>query len=135
MSKKLFSDKEIKLLSKNKYVKNISQKGITYTDEFKRIVITENEKGKPARLIFEEYGFDVEIIGESRMKSALKRWKTSYKENGLSGLNDSRKVNSGRPLNRELSLEEKYKRLEAELHLAKAENELLKKIQLMKRGL
>jgi len=30
MSKKLFSDKEIKLLSKNKYVKNISQKGITY---------------------------------------------------------------------------------------------------------
>ena len=31
MSKKLFSNKDIELLSKNKYVKKVSEKGITYT--------------------------------------------------------------------------------------------------------
>ncbi len=39
MSKKLFTEKEIKLLSKNKYVKYVSSKGITYTDEFKHILL------------------------------------------------------------------------------------------------
>lgn len=34
MSKKLFTEKEIKLLSSNNYVKSVSSKGITYTDEF-----------------------------------------------------------------------------------------------------
>ncbi|MCZ6944744.1 IS3 family transposase, partial [Bacillus mycoides] len=46
MTKKLFTEKEIQTLSKNPHVKSVSQKGITYTDEFKRIFIEENEKGK-----------------------------------------------------------------------------------------
>lgn len=46
MSKKLFSSKDIEILSKNKYVKKVSEKGITYTDEFKRLFIAENEKVK-----------------------------------------------------------------------------------------
>ena len=36
MSKKLFSNKDIELLSKNKQVKKVSEKGITYTDELKK---------------------------------------------------------------------------------------------------
>ncbi|KMT50178.1 hypothetical protein TU51_10475, partial [Bacillus cytotoxicus] len=36
MTKKLFTEKEIEILSKNRYVKSVSPKGITYTDEFKR---------------------------------------------------------------------------------------------------
>ena len=35
MSKKLFTSKQINELSTNKYVKSVSPKGITYTDEFK----------------------------------------------------------------------------------------------------
>ena len=50
------------------------------------------------------------------------------------GLRDTRKENSGRPLERELTLEEKNARLEAEINLLKAENELLKKIDLWKGG-
>ena len=45
MSKKLFSSKDIEILSKNKYVKKVSEKGITYTDEFKRlfeVILTDN---------------------------------------------------------------------------------------------
>ncbi|MFB6434462.1 MULTISPECIES: IS3 family transposase [Bacillus cereus group] len=129
MTKKLFTEKEVQILSKNRYVKSVSQKGITYTDEFKRIFIEENEQGKPPRIIFEECGFDIDIIGLQRIVSSGNRWRTSYKQNGVFGLRDTRKENSGRKSERELTLEEKYARLEAERNLLKAENELLKKIK------
>lgn len=58
MSKKLFSNKDIEILSKINMLK-----GITYTDEFKRLFIAENEKGKFPRDIFAECGFDIDIIG------------------------------------------------------------------------
>jgi transposase len=73
MSKKIFTEKEIKLLSSNKYVKSVSSKGITYADEMKHVFIAEREKGKLARDIFEEYGFDVNVLGMERIKSASKR--------------------------------------------------------------
>lgn len=135
MSKKIFTEKEIKLLSRNPYVKSVSSKGITYTDEFKRIFITENENGKFPRDIFTEYGFDIEILGMERVKSAGKRWRAAYRKNGVTGLQDTRKGTSGRPNEKELSLEEKYARLEVQNHLLKAENELLKKLEMTERRL
>ena len=42
MSDKIFTEEEIAILSKNKYVKKVSNKGITYTDEFKRSFIAKN---------------------------------------------------------------------------------------------
>ncbi len=41
----------------------------------------------------------------------------------------------GRPRERELTLEEKNTRLEAEINLLRAENELLKKIRFAERGM
>ncbi|OAB41320.1 transposase [Paenibacillus glacialis] len=79
MSHKLFNKKEIKPLIASPFVKNISEKGITYTDEFKRIFIAEYEKGKLPRQIFEECGFDVESLGMDRMHSATKRWRSAYR--------------------------------------------------------
>lgn len=134
MSNKLFTTNEIQLLSKNPYVKKVSSKGITYTDEFKRIFITENENGKFPREIFEMCGFSIEILGMKRIESSGKRWRAAYRKNGVCGLVDTRTHNSGRPSEKNLSLEEKYKRLEAQNQLLKAENELLKKIKLMERG-
>ena len=34
INRKLFTKENIELLSKNKYVKKVSEKSITYTDEF-----------------------------------------------------------------------------------------------------
>nr|WP_237072024.1 IS3 family transposase [Priestia flexa] len=127
MSKKTFTEIEIKQLAANKYVKSVSSKGITYTDEFKEIFIAEKEKGKFARLIFEECGLDTEVLGTQRIKSASKRWKKAYTVNGIDGLRDTRPGNSGRPREKELTLEEKNSRLEAQINLLKAENEPLKK--------
>lgn len=112
---------------------NVTNKAITYTDEFKQIFITDNENGKLAREIFEEYGFDVDIIGIDRVRSSGKRWRANYRNNGVCGLTDTRRNNSGRPTSKELSLEEKYARLEAQNNLLKAENELLKKLDMMER--
>jgi hypothetical protein len=132
---KTFTEKEIKKLSANPNVKSVSPKGITYTDEFKRLFIIENEKGKLPRQIFEENEFDIEIIGLKRIQSSGKRWRAAYRDNGVVGLRDTRKENSGRPSDKELSLEEKYARLEAANNLLKAENELLKKIDFAERRL
>ena len=134
MSKKLFTDKEIKLLDANPYVKNVSSKGITYMDEFKEIFIIESKKGKLARDIFDEHGLDKEILGDARILGASKRWKSAFKKCGIDGLRDTRKENSGQTFKRELSKDEKYAKMEAELALVKAENELLKKIKQIERG-
>jgi transposase len=135
MSKKHFSEKEIQKLSKNPYVKTVSSKGITYTDDFKSIFINESNSGKLPRQIFEDNGFDIEIIGIVRVNRAASRWRAAYKDSGALGLRDLRKENSGRPTKRELTLEEMIARLEAKNHLLMAENELLKKINMMERGL
>lgn len=135
MSKKLFTEKEIKILSSNPYVKSVSSKGITYSDKFKQLFIEDYEGGKLPRHIFEEYGFDVDILGMERVTAAGKRWRAAYKENGVVGLRDTRGENSGRLCKRELTLEEKYARLEAKHKLLQAENELLKKIRFAERGL
>lgn len=67
----------------------------------------ENENGKLPREIFEESGLNVDLIGMGRIKTARKRWRAAYRKAGVEGLQDTRKTNSGRPLERELTLEEK----------------------------
>ncbi|MEY8739243.1 IS3 family transposase [Bacillales bacterium AN1005] len=134
MSKKTFTVGEVKQLSANPYVKSVSTKGITYTDEFKQLFIASNQQGKLPRDIFEACGFDVQIIGMTRIKAAGTRWRSNYQDQGALGLQDARGKHSGRPLKRELSLEEKNARLEAQIHLLRAENELLKKIRMAERG-
>lgn len=135
MTKKIFSEKEIKILSTNPYVKSVTSKGITYTDEFREIFIQKNEGGKLPREIFVEYGFDIDILGMARVRSAGKNWRAAYREKGADGLLDARKENSGKHGVTELTLEEKYARLEVQNNLLKAENELLKKIRAAERGL
>ena len=135
MTKKFLTSHQQKELKLNPYVKAVSDKAITYTDEFKRLFIAQSETGKVPREIFEEAGFDVEVIGITRVQKAATRWRAAYKKHGINGLEDTRKHSSGRPLERELSMEEKYARLEAKMRLVEAENELLKKIALLERQL
>ncbi|WP_427108555.1 HTH domain-containing protein [Lysinibacillus xylanilyticus] len=133
MTKNLFSKQQQAQLKLNPYVKTVSAKAITYTDEFKEFFIDEYDKGKYPSEIFLEAGFDIEALGPARIRRASNRWRTAYKEHGLTGLEDARKHASGRPLERELTLEEKYTRLEAKMKLLEAENEFLKKLDQLER--
>lgn len=80
MSKVQFTDEDILNLSKNIYVKNISNKSITYTNEFKIHFIAEYNNGKTPRQIFNDAGFNIDIIGTKPIECASCRWRKAYKK-------------------------------------------------------
>lgn len=133
MSKQLFTTQQQKELQSNPYVKQVSDKAITYTDAFKEYFIQTYEQGKLPLEIFQEAGFDVDISGNQRIQTASHRWRAAYKQKGILGLADGRKQGSGRPLARERSPEEKIARLEAKLEWLEVENEFLKKLDWLER--
>jgi len=135
MSKITFSDKEIKILQKNPNVQRVSSLGITYSDDFKNKFIDEYLAGKLPRQIFEENGFDIDIIGKKRIDTSAYRWKRAYEKDGLIGLSDTRKTGSGRPLKRELSQAEIIERQDARIKLLEGQVELLKKLETAERRL
>lgn len=133
MSKKRFTEEEREQMSKNRYVKNVSNKAITYADEFKQLFIEQYMTGKTPREIFEANGFDVSIIGIKRVETSAGRWKKSYDQGGIIGLTDSRKEASGRPLQRKLSQDEVIAKQEARISLFESQVNLLKKLDTKER--
>ena len=106
MSKKLFTDAQVKKLSKNKWIKNVTNKGITYSDEFKYKLVKECENYKKfPQDVFRECGINPEIVGERRISNSAHRWRKQLNSTGE--IIDTRKCASGRPLEHELSDKEK----------------------------
>ena len=94
--------KALKKLSKNKWIKNITNKSITYTDEFKYKLVKECEDYKKfPQDVFRECGIDPEIVGRKRYEQAAYKWRKQL--NSIGEIKDSRKGFSGRPLGHELS--------------------------------
>ena len=134
MSKKLFTDVQVKKLSKNKWIKNVTNKGITYTSEFKYKLVKECENYKKfPQEVFRECGIDPEIVGKGRIEASAYRWRKQL--NYIGKITDTRTTNSGNTLKRELSDKEKLERAEARIKLLEAENELLKKNELIEMGI
>lgn len=132
MSNKNLTKKEIEILSKNPYVKNVSEKSITYTDEFKNIFINEYENGMTPSTIFKKYGFDIEVLGYDRIKDSSYRWRNQAKRED--GLSDTRKGKSGRPKTKDLTDSELISRLEHKIAILEQENSYLKKIRLIEKA-
>lgn len=134
MSKILFTDAQVKKLTKNKWIKNITNKGITYTNEFKYKLVKECENYKKfPQDVFRECGIDPDIVGINRIQCSAYRWRKQINSTGE--ITDTRKGSSGRPLEHELSDKEKLERAEAKIKLLEAENELLKKNELIEMGI
>lgn len=133
MGRKYFTQSEVKLLEKNKNILHVSESTITYTENFKKLFILEYLKSSLPRVIFENHGFDTDILGSKRVKEAASRWKKLYAKDGFLGLKDSRKENSGRPLNRDLTEKETLLKLEARIKFLEMENDFLKKLKTMRR--
>lgn len=135
MSKQLFSTKQIEQLQKNPNVLKVSTRTITYADAFKSIFMDEYLAGKTPRQIFEEAGFEIEVLGMKRVEQASSRWRKAYEKNGLIGLTDTRKTRSGRPLKRELTMQEIVERQAARIELLEGQVETLKKLEVTERRL
>ena len=129
MSKVKFSKKAVETLKKNPYVKTVSEHGITYTEEFKNICIKEHSEGIPTSIIFERYGFDINVLGENRIHSASKRWR--QQANREEDFTDKRAIRSGRSPSKELSEEETIEKLKHKIAILEQENSFLKKVHLI----
>lgn len=135
MSKIIFSEEDIKSLRTNPYVIKVSEKAITYSDEFKRLFIENYLQGKSPKQIFYEAGFDTQILGKKRYEQAAYRWLKAYNSDGIVGLRDTRKESSGRPRTTELSKDEIIKHQDAKIKLLEEQLELLKKLDVIERRL
>lgn len=131
MSQILFDKEAINFLRENPYVKEVSEKAITYTAVFRGKFVAEYEAGKLPSQIFREAGFDIKMLGSERIKSFSKRCrKMAIRETGFE---DTRSKNSGRLLTRNLTTEEQLERLKHKIKYLEQENEFLKKIEFLDR--
>ena len=98
-----FTEEQVKELEKNPYVKKVSNKSITYAEEFKELYWIDYQNGIQPIEIFKKYGFDPNVLGAKRRNTFTERLKKQTQR--VEGFN------SGRPSAKELSLEEQIERL------------------------
>ena len=131
MGANYFSDEQVKELEKNPYVKKVSVKSITYSEEFKELFWTDLQKGMLPRNIFKKYGFDPSLLGPRRTKCFIYRvWKDATR---VEGFKDTRSTDSGRPLARVLTIEEELERLKQKCEILQQENDFLKRVRFINR--
>ena len=131
MGANYFSDELVKELEKNPYVKKVSVKSITYSEEFKELFWTDLQKGMLPRNIFKKYGFDPSLLGPRRTKSFTYRVRKEVTR--VEGFKDTRSTDSGRPLARVLTIEEELERLKQKCEILQQENYFLKRVRFINR--
>lgn len=73
MRAQAFTNEEVEILRNNRYTAYVSNCSIRFTLEFKEMFMERKGEGIPARRIFQEAGYDVDILGTSRIKNLSKR--------------------------------------------------------------
>jgi hypothetical protein len=135
MSKTIYTKEQIEQLLKNKNIAKCSQGSITYGKSFKINAVRLYEQGLTSTEIFQQAGFNLDVIGRDKPKKCLLRWRKTTAEKGVEGLVEIRGRNSsGRPKTKNLSDKDKIKRLEIEVAYLKAENDFLAKLRAKRRA-
>ena len=131
MGANYFSDEQVKELEKNPYVKKVSVKSITYSEEFKELFWTDLQKGMLPRNIFKKYGFDPSMLAPRRTKNFT--YRVRKEATRVERFKDTRSTNSGRPLTRVLTIEEELERLKQKCEILQQENDFLKRVRFINR--
>jgi len=132
MSKRIFSEEQIKELLQNPNVANCSEKSITFKRDFKILAVKKHQEGTPASLIFKQSGFNIDTIGRKTSKWALERWRKTFRDKGIKGLSTETRgkgKGGGRPKANWSTDKEKIKYLETKIAYLKAENDFLAKLR------
>ena len=130
MSKRIFSEEQIKALLQNENVERCSDKSISYHKDFKVMAINKYCEGLPPNEIFGQAGFDISMIGSKTPKRCLQRWRKVFKNKGIQELSvETRGKGGGRPKTNWASEKEKIKYLETQVAYLKAENDFLAKLR------
>ena len=133
MGKNYFTQEQVEQLRQNKYVKNVSEKAITYTEKFKEVFLLEYNEGKLPSQILDEMGFDYKVLGERRVSNITQAVKKQSVR--PEGFKDTRadNPNVGRPSTRDLTTEEIIAKQKAEIELLKAKVEFLSDLKRLER--
>ena len=128
MSTRLLPREYVKELREHLYVKNATQRVVTFTPEFKQYAYDELHKGKTMREIFTEVGFGVEKLGSKRLENFQTRLeKEAEREEGFA---DRRSGNHRQEAQTdETKLLKRLKQLEHQVAYLQQENDFLKKIE------
>ena len=123
MGKNYFTPEQVEQLRKNKYVKHVSEKAITYTEEFKEVFMMEYNSGKLPSQILAEMGFNYKVLGKRRIDNIVHRTKKQALR--PEGFKDTRSTESGRPRIKDLTQDELIERQKQEIEILKAKVEFL----------
>ncbi|MFA5987881.1 MAG: HTH domain-containing protein [Candidatus Paceibacterota bacterium] len=130
MSKRIFSEEQIKEFLQNPNVERCSKKSITYSNDFKISAVHKYRGGLPPNEIFRQAGFDVYAIGLDVPGDSLLRWRRTFKHKGSEGLaTEARGRTGGRSKTSWSNDKEKIKYLETKIAYLKAENDFLAKLR------
>lgn len=131
MSNILFNDEQQKQLRANHWVKSVTEKSISFTEDFKVYFINEYNLGKLPKQIFKDAGFDINMLGDKRIEQCTARYKRQNKR--IEGFHDTRANNSGRRVGKELSIDEENELLKKQNAMLQQELEFLKKMEFLAR--
>ena len=133
MGNKYFTNEQVEQLKRNEYVKKVSEKSITYTEEFKERFLLEYNSGKPLSQILIEMGFDPKVLGERRVSNIVQRIKEqSLRPEGFKDTSADN-PNMGRPSTRDLAPDEIIAKQKAEIEMLKAKVEYLSDLKRLER--
>lgn len=126
-----FTDEQVEILRQNRYVKNVSNKAITYDVSFKEYFITQYKNGIPPTTIFRNAGFDTVILGRSRIDAFALRCKAQSIR--FEGFKDKREDGAGRPSVKDKTAEELLEIANHKIKVLRQENDFLKRITSLNR--
>ncbi len=127
MSTRLLKREDVAKLRESVYVKTATIRCVIFTSEFKQLAYEQLHRGKTIRQIFEENGFDIEVLGAKR----LENFQSSIEKQAdrEEGFVDQRKNNQRKPTKEEEDLKKKLRQMEHRLCYLEQENDFLKKIR------
>lgn len=126
-----FTDEQIEILKDNPYVKHVSKKAITYTEEFREEFYRRYSQSELPSLILRDMGLEPKLLGKRRVSNLTMRIKKQAKRS--EGFQDTRLNNSGRPKTKDMSKDEEIEYLKHKIEFLKQQNEALKKINFVNR--
>ena len=130
MSRRTFTNKQIKNLSKNKNVARCGDKSVRYSKDFKISALRQyNEEGLSAVGIFEAAGFDLSVIGIRKPNKLMHQWNRALGSQASVRRDGD---NAGIAIKR-IENRRKVKTLEAKVVYLEAENDFLAQLRAGKR--
>lgn len=127
---KSFAPEEVVSLRSNPYTAKVTEKTITFTLAFKEAFWKGLQEGRTASSLIQDLGYDLEILGETRISGIAYHIKEEAKS--PDGLHEGRRKRATRSLSEEelatMSQTQSMRRLQSELAYLRQEMEFLKKI-------